>query len=507
MDPFGILYTDLYQLTMGQVYFRLGLHEREALFEAFYRKNPDYGAHQAGYTVFAGLDPLLAWMEEARFGEEEIEALRALKSRSGKPLFAEDYLAYLRAMGGFSGLTLRAIPEGRVAHPQVPLISVEGPLLQAQLLETALLNRINYETLIATKASRVREAAGEAVVLEFGLRRAPGKGGESATRASLIGGANRSSAVSLSHLLGLPSSGTHAHSLVQAFMALGHSEEEAFLAFAEVFPDDTILLLDTVDTLHSGLPHAIKVFETLRKKGHRPVGVRIDSGDLAYLAIQVARELNKAGFPEALIVLSGDLDELVIWQIKSQILEEAPRYGVEPEGLLKRLVYGVGTRMVVSWGYPALGGVYKLVAIRENGAWAPAIKISDSLEKVLNPGHKRVYRVYDERGLATADLLALAEEEVREDRPLTLRHPTDPTKRRTLSPGSFTLEPLLVEAYREGRRLFPPLPIEALRKRRDEDVARLDPGVRRLVNPHIYHVSLTERLFALKEELVRRLEG
>jgi nicotinate phosphoribosyltransferase len=507
MDPFGILYTDLYQLTMGQVYFRMGLHEREALFEAFYRRNPDYGAHQAGYTVFAGLDPLLSWMEEARFGEAELNALRALKSRSGRPLFSEDYLAYLKAMGGFSGLTLRAHLEGRVAHPQVPLISVEGPLLQAQLLETALLNRINYETLVATKASRVREAAGEAVVLEFGLRRAPGKGGEGATRASLIGGADRSSAVSLSHLLGLPSSGTHAHSLVQAFLALGHSEEEAFQTFAEVFPDDTILLLDTVDTLHSGLPHAIKIFEALRKKGHRPVGVRIDSGDLAYLAIQVARELDKAGFPEALIVLSGDLDELVIWQIKSQILEEAPRYGVEPEALLKRLVFGVGTRMVVSWGYPALGGVYKLVAIRENGAWAPAIKISDSLEKILNPGHKRVYRVYDERGLATADLLALAEEEVREDRPLTLRHPTDPTKRRVLSPGAFTLEPLLVEAFRGGKRLFPPLSIKELRARRDRDVARLDPGVRRLVNPHIYHVSLTERLFALKEELVRRLEG
>ncbi len=507
MDPFGILYTDLYQLTMGQVYFRMGLHEREALFEAFYRRNPDYGAHQAGYTVFAGLDPLLSWMEEARFDEAELNALRALKSRSGRPLFSEDYLAYLKAMGGFSGLTVRAHLEGRVAHPQVPLISVEGPLLQVQLLETALLNRINYETLVATKASRVREAAGEAVVLEFGLRRAPGKGGGSATRASLIGGADRSSAVSLSHLLGLPSSGTHAHSLVQAFLALGHSEEEAFQAFAEVFPDDTILLLDTVDTLHSGLPHAIKVFEALRKKGHRPVGVRIDSGDLAYLAIQVARELDKAGFPEALIVLSGDLDELVIWQIKSQILEEAPRYGVEPEALLKRLVYGVGTRMVVSWGYPALGGVYKLVAIRENGAWAPAIKISDSLEKILNPGYKRVYRVYDERGLATADLLALAEEEVREDRPLTLRHPTDPTKRRVLSPGAFTLEPLLVKAFRGGKRLFPPLSIKELRARRDRDVARLDPGVRRLVNPHIYHVSLTERLFALKEELVRKLEG
>ncbi|TBH21785.1 nicotinate phosphoribosyltransferase [Thermus thermamylovorans] len=505
MDPFGILYTDLYQLTMGQVYFRLGLHERPALFEAFYRKNPDYGAHQAGYTVFAGLDPLLSWMEGARFGEEEVAALRALRGRGGQPLFAEDYLRYLKGMGGFSGLTLRALPEGRVAHPQVPLVSAEGPLLQAQLLETALLNRLTYETLVATKASRVREAAGEAVVLEFGLRRAPAKGGEAATRASLIGGADRSSAVSLSHLLGLPSSGTHAHSLVQAFLALGYSEEEAFQAFAEVFPDDTILLLDTVDTLGSGLPHAIRVFERLRRRGHRPVGVRIDSGDLAYLAIQVARELDRAGFPEVLIVLSGDLDELVIWQIKSQILEEAPRYGVDAERLLKRLVYGVGTKMVVSWGHPALGGVYKLVAVRENGAWAPAMKISDSLEKVLNPGHKKAYRVYDKRGLATADLLAAFDEAVREDEALTLRHPTDPAKRRTLRPGEFTLEPLLEEVYR-GRRLFPPLPLEVLQERRRRDVERLDPGVRRLVNPHLYHVSLTERLFALKGELAARME-
>ncbi|MDM7324616.1 MAG: nicotinate phosphoribosyltransferase [Thermus sp.] len=504
MDPFGILYTDLYQLTMGQVYFRLGLHEREALFEAFYRKNPDYGAHQAGYTVFAGLDPLLSWMEGTHFGEEELEALRSLKSRSGQPLFGEDYLRYLKAMGGFQGLTLRALPEGRVAHPQVPLISAEGPLLQAQLLETALLNRINYETLIATKASRVREAAGESLVLEFGLRRAPAKGGEAATRASLIGGANRTSAVSLSHLLGLPSSGTHAHSMVQAFLALGHTEEEAFRAFAEVFPDDTILLLDTVDTLHSGLPHAIRIFEELRRKGHKPVGVRIDSGDLAYLAIQVAKELDKAGFPETLIVLSGDLDELVIWQIQSQILGEAPRYGVDPDRLLKRLVYGVGTKMVVSWGYPALGGVYKLVAIRENGTWAPAMKISDSLEKVLNPGYKKVFRVYDHRGLATADLLTTFDEEVREDQPLTLRHPTDPTKRRLLRPGEFTLEPLLEEVYR-GKRLFDPLPVAVLQERRYKDVERLDPGVRRLVNPHVYHVSLSERLFALKQELVTHL--
>ena len=221
--------------------------------------------------------------------------------------------------------------------------------------------------------------------------------------------------------------------------------------------------------------------------------------------IQVAKELDRAGFPEVLIVLSGDLDELVIWQIKSQILEEAPRYGVDPDHLLRRLVYGVGTRMVVSWGAPALGMVYKLVAVREDGTWAPAMKVSDSLEKVLNPGHKKVFRVYDERGLATADLLALAEEEVGEERPLALRHPADPTKRRTLRPGTFALEPLLEEAFR-GRRLFPPLSLDVLQERRRRDAARLDPGVRRLVNPHVYHVSLTEKLFALKEALLRKLE-
>ncbi len=506
MDPFGFLHTDLYQLTMGQVYYRLGLHEREALFEAFYRHNPDYGAHQAGYTVFAGLDPLLSWMERARPKEEELEALRALRGRGGRPLFGEDYLRYLREMGGFSGLTLRALPEGRVAHPGVPLVAVEGPLLQAQILETALLNHLSYPTLIATKASRVREAAGKSPVLEFGLRRAPAKGGEAATRASLIGGADRTSAVSLSLLLGLPPSGTHAHSLVQALMALGHSEEDAFRAFAEVFPDDTILLLDTVDTLHSGLPHAIRVFEWLRKKGHQPLGVRIDSGDLAHLAIQVAKELDRAGFSEVRIVLSGDLDELAIWQVKSQILEEAPRYGVDPEGLLGRLVFGVGTRMVVSHGAPALGMVYKLVAVRAEGSWAPAMKISDSLEKVLNPGHKGVYRVYDRRGLATADLLTLAEEEVKEEAPLLLRHPQDPTKRRVLEAGSFRLEPLLEEVFR-GKRLFEPLPLEVLRGRREADVERLDPGVRRLINPHRYHVSLSEGLFALKERLLRELAG
>jgi nicotinate phosphoribosyltransferase len=486
---------------MAQTLFRVGLHERPALFEYFYRHNPDYGQHQAGYAVFAGLDPLLEWMGQVRFGPAELDHLKAQRGRQGQPLFSPDFLRWLESSGSFEGLSLRAIGEGRVVHPLVPLVSVEGPLAQAQLLETALLNRLNFETLIATKASRVREAAGGGVVLEFGLRRAPGEGGNAATRAALIGGADLSSNVGMSAKLGLQAAGTHGHSLVQTFIALGMSELDAFRAFAEVYPDDTILLVDTLNVLESGVPHAIQVFEELRRKGHRPVGIRIDSGDLAYLAIQSARLLDRAGFPEVSIVLSSDLDELVIWQIRTQILQEAGRYGVDPEALLRRLVYGVGTRMVTSWGQPALGGVYKLVALWDQG-WKPAMKLSESLDKVLNPGKKEIWRLYDERGLATADLLALEGEPLGET--LLLHHPSDPLKRRSLRPGH---RELLQEEVWRGKPLREPLSLAILRARRERDLERLDPGVRRLVNPHVYHVSLSQGLWQLKEALKHQLEG
>lgn len=500
----GILFTDEYQLTMAQVYYRLGLAEKPALFEHFYRHNPDYGQHQAGYCIFAGLDPLLSWMQEERLDEDELEALRSQKSRSGKPLFDRDFLEYLRRHGSFEGLSLKAIAEGRVVHPYVPLAMIEGPLVQAQLLETILLNRLNFETLIATKASRVREAAGKSTVLDFGIRRAAGEAGNAATRACLIGGADRSSNVGMSHVLGLQAAGTHAHSLVQAFMALGMSELEAFRAFAEVYPDDTVLLVDTVDVLESGIPNAIQVFEELKRKGHQPVGIRLDSGDLAYLSIRAAQMLDKAGFPETAIVLSSELDELVIWQIHTQIRQEAPRYGVDADSLINRLVFGVGTRMVTSWGQPALGGVYKLVAMYDGGSWKPAIKVSESIEKILNPGQKRAWRIYDDRGLASADYLTLAEEDPRTEPTIILRHPTDPGKQRRLKQNQCTFELLHEEVFR-GKRLFDPVPLEVLRQRRKADVERLDPGVRRLVNPHEYHVSLSPRLWTLKTQMVEGL--
>ncbi|HHH41861.1 MAG TPA: nicotinate phosphoribosyltransferase, partial [Chloroflexi bacterium] len=486
----GILFTDQYQLTMAQLYYRLGLHEKRVQFDHFFRRYPDYGAHQAGYCINAGLAWLLDWMRTARFGDEEIAYLRSQTGRAGTPLFDDDFLAWLRDHGSFEAITLHAIPEGRVVHPHVPLTVVQGPLAMAQVLETPLLNHLNYQTLIATKAARIRESGRGRLLLEFGLRRAHDKGANAGARAALIGGADFTSNVGISHVLGYPPKGTHAHSMVQLFIALGMGELEAFRAYADVYPDDCLLLVDTINTLESGLPNAIRVFQELRRKGHEPVGIRLDSGDLAYLSIQAARMLDEAGFPNTVIVLSNDLDELVIWQIATQIREEAPRYGVDPDRLLGRLVYGVGTRLITSWGQPALGGVYKLVAVQEGGTWKPAIKVSESAEKTPNPAHKRVWRLYDRRGKATADLLSLDDEDPRRMDPIVLRHPSDHTKHRTLRQEEIAeIEPLLVPVLEEGRLVYELPSLEAIRRQRQADVERLDPGVRRLVNPHVYHVS------------------
>jgi len=261
--------------------------------------------------------------------------------------------------------------------------------------------------------------------------------------------------------------------------------------------------VDTINTLESGVPNAIRVFEELRRNGHEPVGIRLDSGDLAYLSIQAAKILNDAGFFDTTIVLSSDLDELLIWQITTQIGREAPRYGVDPDQLLGRLVYGVGTRLITSWGDPALGGVYKLVAVEDNGHWLPAIKVSDSALKMPNPGHKLAWRLYDRRGKATADLLGLPDEDPGHMDQVTLHHPSDHTRFRTLPQHEIAeAEPLLVDILREGKLVYDLPTIEAMRQRREADVARLDPGVRRLINPHLYHVSLTERLWTLKQDLI-----
>ncbi|MGB1288609.1 MAG: nicotinate phosphoribosyltransferase, partial [Aggregatilineales bacterium] len=454
--PEGILFTDAYQLTMAHLYFRMGLHERTAQFDHFFRSYPDYGTHKAGYCVNAGLGTLTDWMQDVHFTDTDIEHLRGQTGSTGKRLYEDDFLAWLKTDGNFQGINLQAIPEGRVIHPGTPICTVTGSLAKAQLLETALLNKLNFQILIATKAARIRQAGRQKVTLEFGMRRAHGTGAIEGTRAALIGGADFSSNAGASYALGFEPKGTHAHSMVQAFMALGEGELAAFQAYADVYPDDCLLLVDTVNTLESGVPNAIKVFDKLKRKGHKPIGIRLDSGDLAYLSIQCAKMLDAAGFEDTSIVLSNSLDELTLWQILTQIEEDAPHYDMDADHIVNRLVYGVGTQLITSKGSPSLGGVYKLVSMHDSaGTWQPAIKISENPIKIPNPGQKKVWRVYDTRNRAIADLVGLSDETPGSDDPLVLRHPASASKIQRIIPENIAkIEPLQQEIFREGELVY-----------------------------------------------------
>jgi nicotinate phosphoribosyltransferase len=501
----GALMTDQYQLTMAQLYYRMGLHETTAQFDHFYRSNPDYGVHKSGYCINAGLESILDWLDQVVFGKEEVEYLRSQKTSTGTQLFGDDFLAWLRDHFSVKAINLYAMPEGRVVHPNVPIHVVEGPLAIGQIIETGLLNTANYQTLIATKAARIKQSGRGQLLMEFGLRRAQSLGAIAGTRAALIGGADFSSNVGASNIFGFPPKGTHAHSMVQVFMGLGEGELAAFQAYADVYPDDCLVLVDTIDTLQSGVPNAIKVFEALRRKGHQPVGIRLDSGDLAHLSVLAAKMLNDAGFPDVTIVLSNDLDELVIWQIITQIQEEAERYGVDPDKLINRLAYGVGTHLITSTGNSALDGVYKLVAICQDKEWIPTLKISENVDKTLNPGNKRVWRIYDNRGKATADLITLQGEDVCGYSPLELRHPSMATRRRFLEQDEIDhVEKLLVPIILDGEIVYDKPTIEEMRAIREADIEHLDPGVRRIMNPHIYHVSLSKKLWDLKQSLIKK---
>ena len=474
----GVLFTDLYQLTMAQVYFSFGMADQEACYEHYFRTYPSYGDHRAGYCVSAGLEPFLDRLATLRFGDSERSALAAMRSGSGAALFRKDFLDWLREHGDFSRLQIRSTLDGRVVHPHTPITVVKGPLVLGQLLETALLNHRNFATLIATKAARVKQAAQSGTVLEFGMRRAAGMGANLATEATLVGGADFSSNVGVSHKVGLQAKGTHAHSLVQAFMALGGSELEAFRAFAQIYPDDCVLLVDTIDTLESGIPNAITVFEELRRTGHRPVGVRLDSGELASLALAAARMLDHAGFEDAAIVLSDRLDELAI----ARITEELARRAEDPDRLISRLVYGVGTRMVTSHGSPSLDGVYKLAAIRQDRDWRPAFKLSDDLAKSAIPGRKSLWRRYGPDGAAEGDLVTLVEEEPSHG-----------------AAGNY--EHLLEGVWGAEGKLAGPETIEAVRQRRREDLARLSPEHLDLIEPATYPVSLSQGLRTLRDRM------
>jgi nicotinate phosphoribosyltransferase len=503
----GILFTDQYQLVMAQLYFKMGLHERKVRFDHFFRNYPDYGVHKAGYCINAGLEWLIDWMLNTTVTDNDIELLANQKNSGGNPVFERDFLNWFHKNGNFSNITLKAIPEGRVIHPNVPLTVVEGPAAMAQILETALLNQLNYQILIATKACRINEAGRHQMLLEFGMRRAQDRGSNAGVRAALIGGADFSSNVGISHMLGYPPKGTHAHSMVQMFIALGMTEEDAFGEFASLYPADTILLVDTINTLESGVPNAIRVFEKMKRKGQKPLGIRLDSGDLAYLSIQTAKQLNDAGFEDVKIVLSNELDEMNIWQIITQITEEAPKYQLDPESIIKRLVYGVGTRLITSHGDPSLGGVYKLVAVtNQKDDWIPAIKISESAEKIPNPGNKKIWRIYNSKDKANADLITLDDEKPSGEEDIILHHATDQSKKRIIRRNQITrIEPLLDTILDKGTLVYKFPTIEEIRDVRKKDIESLDPGVKRLINPHYYHVSISEKLFDMKMNLIKSI--
>lgn len=466
--------TDLYELTMMNGYLRFGLEKNRACFDLFYRKQGDITA----YAVAAGLEQAIEYIQSLQFTEEDIAYLQSLR------IFDESFLDYLRNFR-FTGDIL-AVPEGTVVFPNEPILRVVAPIMEAQLLETALLNMINHQTLIATKASRVVQAARGDSILEFGLRRAQGPdAGIYGARAAVIGGCQATSNVLTGQLFGVPVGGTHAHSWVMSFP----DELSAFRAYAEVFPTNCLLLVDTYDTLGSGVPNAITVFHELRSRGHEPIGIRLDSGDLAFLSRQARKMLDEAGFPQVKIFASGDLDEEVIWDLKAQ--------GAAID------VWGVGTRMITSMGNPALGGVYKLAAEEIDGAFVPRIKISENPAKVTNPGLKRLYRFYDQRtGKALADLITTEEEDFSSGAPLEIFDPENPWKRMTLC--DYTVRPLLVPVFVGGKLIYNTPALAEISSYAREEMDTFWDEYKRLHSPHRYKVDLSQKLYALKQDLLKQ---
>ena len=469
------LLTDLYQLTMGQGYFNEGKHEQRAVFDVFFRPN-----RLITYSVAAGMEQAAEYLENLHFSEEDISYLRSLG------IFSEEYLVYLSRLR-FTG-DVRAVREGEIVFPYEPIFTVSAPMVEAQLAETAVLTFINHQTLIASKAAKICAAAGGGV-MEFGLRRAQGAdAGIYGARAAIIGGCVGTSNVYAGKLFRVPVSGTMAHSWVMNFP----SELEAFRAYARSFPDGCLLLVDTYDTIRSGIPHAIQVFRELRASGHEPVGIRLDSGDLAYLSKKAREMLDEAGFENALICASGDLDEVLIRSLKEQ--------GARID------TWGVGTKLITSADMPALGGVYKLAAVYEGGKEIPKIKLSDTTEKITNPGVKEVLRFYDAAtGKAIADYITRAGEKVDADKPLTLFHPVETWKRMTIR--NFTVRSLREDLIKGGRRVAPARPLREIAAYRKAEMENFWEEYLRQDMPHIYKVDLSDELYRLKQELVRSFRG
>ena len=467
--------TDLYQLTMMYGYFKEGMQNNTGIFDLFFRPKED-----VEYAVMAGTESVVNYINAIHFSDEDIAYLRSLK------LFDESFLTYLSTFR-FTG-ELYAMPEGTVVFPYEPLVRVRAPIMEAQLIETAILTFVNHQTLIATKASRICYSAQGDSVLEFGLRRAQGPDAAIyGARAAIIGGCNATSNVLTGQMFDISVSGTHAHSWVQSFP----DEVSAFRAYARVFPDSTLLLVDTYDTLRSGVPNAITVFNELRAAGHEPVGIRLDSGDLAYLSKKARIMLDEAGFPKAKIAASSDLDEYLIRDLKTQ-------------GACIS-VWGVGTRLITSESNPALGGVYKMSGEIVDGKLIPKIKISDNPEKVTNPGYKKVFRLYDKDNMAIADLISLEHETIDVSKPLRIFDPIQTYKRMTLT--NFSARELLVPIFIDGKQVYQCPDIHEIAAYAKKELASMWDEYKRLLMPHTYKVDLSDALYDLKQKLLRDAVG
>lgn len=471
------LLTDLYELTMMQGYFKNQTNET-VIFDAFYRTNPS----GSGYAIAAGLDQVIDYIKNLHFSKEDISYLKSLS------LFEDDFLEYLSDFK-FTG-SIYAIPEGTVVFPREPLVKVIASAMEAQLVETAILNIINHQSLIATKASRVVYAAQGDGVMEFGLRRAQGPdAGTWGARAAMIGGCIGTSNVLAGQLFDVPVKGTHAHSWIMSFP----DEYTAFKKYAEIYPDACLLLADTYDTLNSGVPNAIRVFTEMREAGIPLTlyGIRLDSGDLAYLSKEARKMLDEAGFSDAVISASSDLDEYLIDSLKTQ--------GAAITS------WGVGTNLITSKDCPAFGGVYKLAAIKDKHTekFIPKIKLSENTEKITNPGNKTIFRLYEkETGKIKADLIALVGETFDSNYSLLIFDPIETWKKTLLKPNTYTIRELMIPIFIDGKCVYTSPKVMDIRKYCMQELDTLWDETRRLVNPHRVHVDLSNELYQIKKQLL-----
>ena len=473
------LLTDLYELTMMQGYYEKGQNEN-VIFDVFFRQNPCNN----GYSVCAGLDQVIDYIKNLHFTYDDVDYLRGLG------IFKEDFLHYLSGFH-FSG-DIYAIPEGTVVFPKEPLLKVVAPIMEAQLVETAILNIINHQSLIATKAARVCYAARGDGIMEFGLRRAQGPdAGVYGARAAMIGGCIGTSNVLAGQMFDVPVMGTHAHSWIMSFP----DEYTAFKTYAEMYPDNCTLLVDTYDTLKSGVPNAIRVFQEFKDAGKPLIkyGIRLDSGDLAYLSKEARKMLDEAGFPEATICASNDLDEFLLHDLKMQ--------GAAIDS------WGVGTNLITSKDCPSFGGVYKLAAIQnEKGEFVPKIKISENTEKITNPGNKTIYRIYEKAsGKIKADLICFADEVIDPKQDLLLFDPMDTWKKTKLAGGTYTVREILLPIFKNGECLYKSPTLKEIAAYCREEKDTLWDETKRLFYPHRVYVDLSQKLYAVKQSLLDQM--